>query len=157
MTDLTKLTFDHDSWGRLTLTLDDGRTYAGIDPLRCFPLTDPEKLIALLDSEGHEILTLPDLDGLSPESRDVLKAELAARDFVPVIQRVISTTNPSPPCHWVVDTDRGRTSFQLESEDDVRKLGTHRVIVADSHGIRYSIPDVRRLDSHSQRIVQRLA
>ncbi|HEY0983558.1 cyanophycin metabolism-associated DUF1854 family protein [Schlesneria sp.] len=157
MTDLTKLTFDHDSWGRLTLTLDDGRTYAGIDPLRCFPLTDPEKLIALLDSEGHEILTLPDLDALSPQSRDVLKAELAARDFVPVIQRVISTTNPSPPCHWVVDTDRGRTRFQLESEDDVRKLGTHRVIVADSHGIRYSIPDVRRLDSHSQRIVQRLA
>ncbi|WP_397569122.1 DUF1854 domain-containing protein [Schlesneria sp. T3-172] len=157
MTDLTKLTFDHDSWGRLTLTLDDGRTYAGIDPLRCFPLTDPEKLIALLDSEGHEILTLPDLDVLSPQSRDVLNAELAARDFVPVIQRVISTTNPSPPCHWVVDTDRGRTSFQLESEDDVRKLGTHRVIVADSHGIRYSIPDVRRLDSHSQRIVQRLA
>ena len=55
-----------------------------------------------------------------------------------------------------VETDRGATSFLLESEDDVRKLGPHRVMIADSNGIRYTIPDVRKLDSHSQRIVQRL-
>lgn len=157
MTDLNELSFDRDAWGRLTLRLADGQTISGVEPVRCFPLSDPEKAIALLDSEGHEVLTLPDLDSLSHHSREIVQAELASRDFVPVIQRVISTTNPSPPCVWIVDTDRGRTSFQLESEDDVRKLGPHRVMVADSHGIRYSIPDVRRLDAHSQRIVQRLA
>ena len=157
MTDLTQLTFDRDSWGHLTLTLADGRTFAGVEPVRCFPLSDPEKVIALLDAEGHEILTLPDLDSLPHQSREILKSELASRDFVPVIQRVVLTTNPSPPCLWIVETDRGRTSFQLESEDDVRKLGPHRVMIADSHGIRYTIPDVRRLDASSQRIVQRLA
>lgn len=157
MTDLIDLKFDRDNWGRLTLTLATGQTYAGVEPVRCFPLSDPLKAISLLDPEGKEILTIPDLESLNAEARQMLEAELASRDFVPVIQRVISTTNPNPPCQWSVETDRGKTSFQLESEDDVRKLGPYRLMIADSNGIRYSIPDVRQLDSHTQRIVQRLA
>lgn len=157
MTDLLDLKFDRDDWGRLTLTLANGQTYAGVEPVRCFPLSDPLKVISLLDPEGKEILTIPALESLNPEARQMLEAELAARDFVPVIQRVISTTNPNPPCQWSVETDRGKTSFQLENEDDVRKLGPFRLLIADSNGIRYSIPDVRQLDSHTQRIVQRLA
>ena len=156
MTDMTALAFERDEWGRLVLNTGDGKTYVGVEPVRCFPLSDPEKAIALLDPEGKEILTLPDLDSLNPAARDSLRSELAARDFVPVIQKVISTSNPIPPCQWSVETDRGSTSFLLESEDDVRKLGPNRVMIADSNGIRYTIPDMRKLDSQSQRIVQRL-
>lgn len=157
MTDITSLTFERDAWGRLLLKQVDGQIHTGVEPVRCFPLSDPEKSIALLDSEGKEILTLPDLNSLGSEARAILESELAARDFVPVIVRVISTTNPNPPCQWSVETDRGNTSFLLESEDDVRKLGPNRVMIADSNGIRYTIPDIRQLDSHTQRIVQRLA
>ena len=157
MTEMTALTFDRDDWGRLILILGNGQTYVGVEPVRCFPLSDPLKAIALLDQDGKEILTLPDLASLNPDARELLESELASRDFVPVIQRVISTSNPNPPCEWSVETDRGKTRFQLESEDDVRKLGPHRLMIADSHGIRYTIPDVRQLDSHTQRIVRRLA
>jgi hypothetical protein len=156
MTDLAALTFDKDQWGRLTLKLDSGRVYAGVEPVRCFPLTDPKRVIALLDAEGHEILTLPDLNSLNPEARQFLEAELASRDFVPVIQRVISTSNPHPPCRWTVVTDRGQTGFQLESEDDIRRLGPDRILIADSNGIRYLIADLQQLDAASKRIVQRL-
>lgn len=156
MTELTSLTFSHDAWGRLLMTYADGRTCSGVEPIRCFPITDPDRLIALVDAEGHELLTLPSLESLNPTARKVLDSELSARDFVPVIRRVISASNPSPPCLWVVETDRGETSFQLESEDDIRKLGPHRVMVADSNGIRYAIPDTRQLDAATQRIVQRL-
>ncbi|WP_010586219.1 cyanophycin metabolism-associated DUF1854 family protein [Schlesneria paludicola] len=156
MTELTSLTFSHDAWGRLLMTYGDGRTCSGVEPIRCFPITDPESSIALVDSDGHELLTLPTLNALNPTARKVLELELSARDFVPVIRRVISASNPNPPCRWVVETDRGETSFQLESEDDIRKLGPHRIMVADSNGIRYSIPDTRQLDSATQRIVQRL-
>ncbi len=157
MTDTTTLNFERDAWGRLILRLGDGQTHVGVEPVRCFPLSDPEKSIALLDSEGHEILTLPDLDSLNTTARELLKTELSSRDFVPVINRIISTSNPSPPCRWSVETDRGETSFQLESEDDVRKLGPHRVLIADANGIRYTIPDLRQLDPTTRRIVQRLA
>ena len=154
--DTKALKFDRDSWGRLVLTLDDGQVFSGVEPVRCFPLSDPEKSIALLDSEGREIVTLPALDSLNPSARDLIKSELASRDFVPVIRRVMHATNPNPPCRWSVETDRGETSFQLESEDDIRKLGPHRVMIADSNGIRYSIPDVRQLDAATRRIVERL-
>jgi hypothetical protein len=156
MTNTLALKFDRDSWGRLVLTLEDGQTHVGVEPIRCFPLSDPERSIALLDTDGHELLTLPGLDSLNPDARKVLEAELATREFVPVIRRVVSTSNPNPPCRWSVETDRGETSFQLESEDDIRKLGPDRVIIADSNGIRYTIPDLRQLDAATQRIVQRL-
>ena len=157
MTDLTALTFGRDSWGRLVLATADGQTYVGVEPVRCFPLSDPLTMIALLDAEGHEILTLPATDSLNPSAKVFLEQELASRDFVPAIRRVVSTSNPNPPCRWSVETDRGETSFQLESEDDVRKIGPHRIMIADSNGLRYTIPDLRTLDAATQRIVQRLA
>lgn len=156
MTDLSAIRFDRDAWNRLILIQGDGQTHVGVEPVRCFPLTDPDQSIAILDAEGREILTLCDLSGLNPTARQTLAAELTAREFVPQIQRVISTSNPAPPCRWFVETDRGQTSFQLESEDDIRKLGTHRVMIADSNGIRYLISDTRTLDSATQRIIQRL-
>lgn len=157
MLDTTSLKFDRDAWGRLVLTLDDGQTHTGVEPVRCFPLTDPDKAIALLDADGREILTLADLASLNADARQLLEAELAGREFVPTIQRVIGVSNPNPPCQWTVETDRGQTQFQLESEDDVRKLGPNRILIADSNGIRYAIPDIRSLDAASRRIVERVA
>ena len=151
-----RLTFEHDPWGRLVLSLPDGTRHAGVEPVRCFPLTNPTHAIALLDGEGHEILNLPSLDVLAPAAREVLLCELAEREFVPVIQRVVATSALHPPCRWDVETDRGRTSFQLESEDDCRRLGPHAVLIADSNGIRYTIPRIDQLDAGSQRIVRRL-
>lgn len=155
--DIASLTFARDDWGRLVLKTADGQTYVGVEPVRCFPLSDPDKSIALLDADGHEIITFSDLNQLNDEARKLMTSELESRDFVPVIRKVLSTTNPNPPCRWAVETDRGETSFQLESEDDVRKLGPNRLMIADSNGIRYSIPDVRQLDATTKRIVQRLA
>ena len=72
---MTNLKIDRDAWGRLVLILGDGTTHVGVEPVRCFPLSDPLKAIALLDPEGHEILTLPDLDSLNPESKQILELE----------------------------------------------------------------------------------
>lgn len=156
MTDISELSFERDTWGRLVLKMANGTLHQGVEPVRCFPLSDPQKSIALLDAEGHEILTLSDLDSLNPSARQLLEAELTARDFAPVIQKIVAVTNPNPPCQWTVKTDRGETQFQLESEDDVRKLGPNRIMIADANGLRYTIPDLRELDSASKRIVQRL-
>jgi hypothetical protein len=91
-------------------------------------LSDPEKTIAILDNEGSELLTLADLEALNPNARETLRKELSARDFVPQIQRIVTTNAPAPPCQWTVETDRGETSFELASEDDIRKLGQKRIL-----------------------------
>lgn len=149
------LNFTKNGWGQLVLSLPDGTTYQGIEPIRCFPLSDPTRTIALLDAEGSELFNLPDLEALNPAAREFLRRELTEREFIPVVERILSTSASSTPCRWEVQTDRGLTSFQLESDDDIRRLGTDSVIVADSNGIRYKIPDVNVLDAHSQRIVRR--
>jgi len=151
-----ELTIHRDDWGQLVLTLPDGTRHSGVEPVRCFPLSDPTHAIALLDIEGHEILNLPSLDVLAPSARETLQHELAEREFVPVIRRIISASAPNTPCQLDVETDRGRTSFHLESDDDCRRLGPQAVLIADSNGVRYSIPDIGRLDGGSQRIVRRL-
>lgn len=156
MIDTTALTFDRDQWGQLTVTFGDGQKYVGIEAVRCFPLSDPLKSIAILKADGGELLTLPSLDALNPAARQFLEAELASGDFVPIIERITFASYPHPPCQWSVKTDRGDTTFQLESEDDIRKLGQDRVLIADSNGIRYLIPDLRKLDAASKRIVHRL-
>lgn len=155
-TNFAGLSFRKNEWGQLVLVMSDGVEHPGIDPVRCFPLTDPEHAIALLDQEGKELINLPSLDVLNAASREFIQRELAERDFVPVIQKIISTSAPYPPCIWNVETDRGRTSFHLESEDDIRSLGKIGIVIADSNGIRYKIIDISALDPGSRRIVRQL-
>ena len=155
-TNFAGLSFRKNEWGQLVLVMPDGIEHPGIDPVRCFPLTDPDHVIALLDPDGKEVICLPSLEVLNPESREFIRRELAERDFVPVIQKIMTTSAPYPPCIWNVETDRGKTSFHLESEDDIRSLGKSGIVIADSNGIRYKILDISKLDSTSRRIVRQV-
>ena len=53
-----------------------------------------------------------------------------------------------------VETDRGPTRFVLKSEDDVRRIGDHEILILDAHGTRYHIPDPSAVDVKSRRIVE---
>ncbi len=55
---------------------------------------------------------------------------------------------------WFVKTDRGDTSFELPSEDNIRRMGSDGALLIDSHGIRYRITSVPQLDAHSRRILR---
>jgi hypothetical protein len=144
---------EHDSWGRLVLVDAAGGRQAGVTPVRAFPISDPSRWLAICDAEGHEILPIDDLAALPADVRQVLEAELARREFVPVIRRIVSAA-PEEPSAWRVETDRGPTSFQVNTEEDVRRLGPHQASILDSHGIRYLIPDIRRLDGASRRLLE---
>jgi hypothetical protein len=145
----------HDAWGRLILTDADGRQHVGVEPVRAFPITDPRHGIALCDADGHELLWIDDLDTLPPTLCRFLEEDLARREFVPVVRRIVRISAPVEPSEWEVDTDRGRTRFVLNSEDDVRRLGDHRALLVDAHGIHYLIPDLRALDTTSRRLLER--
>jgi hypothetical protein len=148
-------TLGHDAWGRLVLTDADGRRHVGIEPVRAFPLSDPRHGVALCDADGREVVWIEDLDALPPPLRSQLEEELSRREFVPVIRRIVRVSAPVEPSEWDVETDHGRTHFVLNSEDDVNRLDDNRALVTDAHGIRYLIPDTRRLDAHSRRLLER--
>lgn len=146
----------HNAWGQLVLTLPDGAVHEDVEPFRCFPWSAPATSVALVDRDGHELINLPDLALLPVETRQLLEQDLAAREFVPVIQRIVKSSGLWPPCTWDVITDRGPSTVTIDSEDDVRKHGTHGALIADSSGVRYLIPDARNLDHASLRHLRRL-
>ncbi len=152
MTDFQLL---RDSFGRLVLVEADGTRHVGVEPVRAFPMSDPQHGLSLVSAEGRELVWIDDLSQLSAAIRSVLDEELSARAFAPQIHRILHISLAVDPCEWEVETDRGRTKFVLKSEEDVRRLDAKRALVIDAHGTRYMIADVESLDRHSRRILER--
>ncbi len=145
-----------DAWGRLVLVDHEGVSHAPVEPVRGFPISDPDHWISICDSEGRELIVVRDLAALAPATRAVLEKDLARREFVPLIRRILRVPADTEPSEWEVETDRGCTRFLLNSGDDVRRLGPHRAQIIDSQGIRYLVDDVRQLDARSRRIIENL-
>lgn len=146
---------EYDAFGRLVFVGGDGKRHVGVTVVRGFPITDRQHGLAVLDSEGHELAWIADLADLPASTRHAIEKELAKREFVPHIRRILSVSMQTEPCEWDVETDRGRTTFVLKSEDDVRQLDGRRAMVVDAHGIRYLIPDTSQLDRFSRRTLER--
>ena len=150
-----RFSLSQDDWGRLVLIDPEGGRHVGVEPVRGFPLTDPDRWISFCDSEGREILTIGSIDELPPEVRKILDEQLALREFVPVIARIARISGEACPSDWDVETDRGPTRFTLDSEDDVRRLGPHGILISDARKMRYQIADLRALDPSSRAYLDR--
>jgi hypothetical protein len=145
----------HDSFGHLVMIDAEGVRYVGVEPIRGFPISDREHWVTIIDSEGREICCIENLADLPAATRQVLEDELAHREFVPQIQRIVAATMNVDPSQWDVETDRGRTAFLLNSEDDVRRVAPHCYLICDSAGGRYMIRETRKLDAHSRKLLDR--
>ncbi len=145
----------HDGHGRLTLTDKDGQTHTGVVPVRAFPIAQPQRGIALMSTDGHELAWIEQLDDLPQALRQLLEEELASREFMPEIHAIQGVSTFATPSTWTVDTERGIAQFVLKGEEDIRRLPGAGLLIADSHGIHYLIRDTSRLDRHSRRILDR--
>ncbi len=141
--------------GRLVLRLANGMMYKGVTPVRAFPVQSPEEFVALMSTEGKEVLWIDRLAEVPEDVRMLINEEIAARDVMPVIQQLSKVSTYSTPSVWEVNTDRGATKFVLKTEEDIRRLGGGTLIITDSHGLRFYVPDMQQLDKHSRRILDR--
>lgn len=146
---------EYDQFGRLVLSTPEGEKFAGVIPVRGFPFLAPTTCISFCDEHGREVYFLPDLAGLQPSVRELLEADLARREFIPVIRKIYTVSAGAEPTDWHVLTDRGETRFILNSEDNIRRMGPHGALITDSHGIRFRIEDTRAFDSYSRRLLRR--
>ena len=141
--------------GRLLFTDGQGQQHLGVVPVRAFPIAAPNEGISLVSSEGHELAWLERLDSLPAPMRGVLEEELALRDFVPEITRIISVSSFGTPSTWAVETDRGDTTFVLKGEEDIRRLSRQSLLIAAGHGVQFSVKDMGALDRASRRLLER--
>jgi len=151
---LLKFELTRNRWGRLVLTDQHGARFEDVSVVPLFPITEPRKWISIVSSEGKEIASIENPEEYSPEIQEHLKSELTYRDFVPHISKVLHVSGTSEPCEWHVQTDHGPTRFVLKSEEDIRRLSVHEVMIVDANGGRYRVDDTRKLDSRSLRYIE---
>ena len=146
---------ERNPFGRLVLTLPDGRVHEGVVPVRAFPLAAPAEGVSLVSGEGREVAWVAHLDQLPGAARTLIEEELAAREFVPTVLRIEQVSSFSTPSTWSVATDRGPTRFVLKGEEDIRRLADGALLIASAEGITFRIADRFRLDRPSRRLLER--
>ena len=142
-------------FGRLVFTGADGEAHEGVVPVRAFPIGAPEEGIALVNTEGHELLWIDRMEDLPEKAVTLVQEELASREFVPEIKRIRSVCSFACPSTWEIDTDRGDARLVLKGEEDIRRLDREKLLIADTHGIQFLIRDIQALDRTSRKILDR--
>lgn len=145
---------ERDGHGRLVL-LHAGERHEGVMPVRAFPLAAPEEGLSLVGTDGRELLWIARLAELSAPLRALIDEELASREFTPVIRHIRSVSTFATPSTWEIATDRGDTRLVLKGEEDIRRLGRGALLIADTHGIQFLVPDLLALDKRSKRLLER--
>ena len=148
-------TLERNPFGKLVLTDAAGVQHAGVVPVRAFPIAAPDEGVALVAQSGAELAWIEQLSSLPAQVRTLIHEELAVREFVPEIRTLLRVSSFATPTTWTVETDRGETQFVLRGEEDIRRLRGNMLMVGDSHGIQYCIPDLLELDVRSRRLLDR--
>ena len=149
------LQLERNAFGRLVLTTADGERHEGVLPVRAFPIAAPDEGLALVGSDGHELVWVERLDMVPAGPRALIAAELASREFTPEILRLLGVSTFSTPSTWRVATDRGETTLVLRVEEDIRRLSANGLLITDSHGIQFLVRDRFALDARSRRLLER--
>lgn len=142
-------------FGRLVLELPGGSIHEAVVPVRAFPIGAADEGLALVGADGRELLWIEHLGALAPDLRALIEDELASREFIPEIRRIVGVSGFVTPCTWEVETDRGSTRFVLAGEESIRRLPPPALLIADAHGIQYLIRDLQALDRGSRKLLDR--
>ncbi len=141
--------------GHLVFTDDRGQQHVGVIPVQAFPIDAPGEHVSLVDADGHELAFIEKLSAIDADTRALLLEEIAQREFMPVIDRLLSVSTFSTPSTWTVRTDRGMSSFVLKGEEDIRRLRGNGLLITDNHGLTYRVMDMRALDRQSRKLLDR--
>ena len=143
--------FVEDAKGQLILVDPDGVRHVNVHPAKLFPLTEKDHWISIQSEGAREILCIEDPQCLPEPSRTLLLNAVARRNFVPIIQVIHRIVRLADGHEWHVTTDRGDTSFEVETDESIQTLGHGRIVIIDRRNTRYLIPDVASLDRVSKR------
>jgi len=141
--------------GRLVLTAAEGYVHEGIVPVRAFPISAPDEGLSLLGEDGHELRWIDRVSDLPAETRALIEAELAQREFMPEITRIKKVSSFATPSKWQVSTNRGDTELLLKAEDHIRRLSNTTLLITDGYGVSFLIRNVDAMDHHSRKLLDR--
>ncbi|MGC4092614.1 MAG: DUF1854 domain-containing protein [Polyangiaceae bacterium] len=127
-----RLELEWDSDARLWASTKEQPERRRVLPRRCFPLTNPEHFVSLVDEQGRERVCIESLSELTTAARTALENALAASEFLPAVERIVHVKTAATRSEWQVETD----SRPARIRDRARR--------SHSPSGRWSSPDHRR-------------
>lgn len=116
-----------------------------------FPLSRPQRMVVVRDSNGNEVAFLDDVSKLDADSRHVVAEELERSYFMPRITEILNTEEKLNVLTIEVETDRGPRTIQIRNaRRSIRKLSGKRVIICDVDSNRYEIGDWTALSAYGR-------
>lgn len=118
------------------------------------PLTARAEIV-FLDEDQHEVLTATGIDAIEGRVRTLVEDALRERYHLTEITRVVRIDVQFGTRYWEVETVRGPRWFALrEPGKNVIWLDDDHLVLRDTAGNRFEIPDLRVLDARSRRAVR---
>ena len=146
---------ERDALGRLVLIDAAGERHIGIYPVRAFPITAPGDGLSLMNQSGKELCWFADMGAIPEGELALIEEEMAAREFMPFIEKIIKVSTFATPSIWDIETDRGPTRIRLKGEEDIRRIAGNTLLIADSNGLQFLIKDSTTLDKVSKKLLDR--
>lgn len=146
---------DRDAHGRLIFVEASGTRHTGVYPVRAFPITAPGAGISIMDQSGKELCWFDGITTIPEGELALIEEELAAREFMPVIEKITKVSTFATPSIWDIETDRGPTRIRLKGEEDIRRIAGNTLLIADSNGLQFLIKDSTKLDKVSKKLLDR--
>lgn len=131
-----------------------GEKLTELEVHRLFPKSGGNRYLVLLDGDGEQRAIIRNADNLLPESKEIVLKALDEYYLMPKITRITKMTEKFLIWMWSVETDRGPITFEIRNHiASVKPLYDGRVLIKDANDNRYEIPDYRKLDMKSQRLI----
>lgn len=146
---------ERDALGRLVLIDAAGNHHIDVHPVRAFPITAPSSGLSLMDQSGKELCWFADIGAIPEGELALIEEAIAAREFMPVIEKITQVSTYATPSIWDIETNRGPTRIRLKGEEDIRKIAGNTLLIADSNGLQFLIKDSTALDKHSKKLLDR--
>jgi hypothetical protein len=146
---------ERDALGNLIFIDVNGERHVGAYPVRAFPITAPTVGIGIMNQAGKEVCWFPDVALIAEVELLLIEEELAAREFMPVIEKITQVSTFATPSIWDIETDRGPTRIRLKGEEDIRRIAGNTLLIADSNGLQFIIKDATQLDKVSKKLLDR--
>lgn len=141
-------------FAELEAELPDGSVHAPVEPVRTFPLTQPDQYISLLDAYKNELGLIEDINQLQKADQAILVEELEKCYFMPKITKIHALEGRFGVTQWDAETEVGSVSFDLRSRNDITSLDSGRVLIKDVDGNRYEIVNYHQLDPKSVALLE---
>ena len=148
-------TLERDTLGRLILIDASGVRHVGVYPVRAFPITAAGAGISIMDQSSKELCWFDAVSAIPELELGLIEDEMAAREFMPVIEKITKVSTFATPSIWDIETDRGPTRIRLKGEEDIRRIAGNTLLIADSNGLQFLIKDATQLDKVSKKLLDR--